>query len=53
MSFVIPIQRLREAETLIAFHHPQPACKFHVLLVPKKALTTLMDIDPISTFHMP
>jgi histidine triad (HIT) family protein len=46
MSFVIPVQRLCETETWIAFHHPTPAYKFHVVLVPKKAVTTLMDIDP-------
>lgn len=46
MSFVIPVRRLRETETLMAFHHPKPAYRFHVLLVPKKAVTTLMDIDP-------
>jgi histidine triad (HIT) family protein len=46
MSFVIPVQRLRETNTLLVFHHPKPAYKFHVLLVPKKAVTTLMDIDP-------
>ena len=45
MSFVIPVQRLRETETLMAFHHPKPSYKFHVLLVPKKAVRSLMDFD--------
>ncbi len=46
MSFAIPVQRLRETDVLMAFHHPRPAYKFHVLLVPKKAVATLMEVDP-------
>jgi len=45
MSFVIPVKRLRETETLLAFYHPQPAYPFHVLLVPKKALSTFKELD--------
>jgi len=45
MSFVIPVQRLRETETLIAFYHPKPAYPFHILLVPKKSIATLKDFD--------
>ena len=45
----MPVKRLRETETLMAFHHPKPAYKFHVLFVPKKAVTTLMDFDPKDT----
>ena len=46
MSFAIPVQRLRETETLMAFHHPKPAYKFHVLLLPKKAVISLKEFDP-------
>ena len=49
MSFLLPVKRLRETETLMAFHHPKPAYQFHVLLVPKKALTSLMEFDPTDT----
>jgi histidine triad (HIT) family protein len=45
MSFVIPVQRLRETETLLAFHHPRPSYSFHVLLVPKKAVASLKELD--------
>ena len=45
MSFAIPVQRLRETETLMAFHHPKPSYPFHVLLVPKKAVKSLMEFD--------
>ena len=30
----------------MAFYHPKPAYKFHVLLVPKKAVATLQALDP-------
>jgi histidine triad (HIT) family protein len=49
MSFAIPVKRLRETETLMAFHHPKPSYPFHVLLVPKKAVTSLKEFDPTDT----
>jgi histidine triad (HIT) family protein len=49
MSFGIPVKRLRETETLMAFHHPKPAYPFHVLLVPKKAVTSLKEFDTTDT----
>ena len=45
MSFVIPLQRLRETDTLMAFHHPKPSYAFHVLLVPKKSVSSLKELD--------
>lgn len=41
MSFAIPVNRLRETKTLIAFHHPRPSYPVHILLVPKKAISEL------------
>lgn len=49
MSFAIPVKRLRETETLMVFHHPKPAYPFHVLLVPKKAIASLKDLDTRDT----
>jgi len=43
-SFVLPVRRLRETETLLAFHHPQPSCPVHILLVPKKALRSFTEV---------
>ena len=45
MSFAIPVKRLRETETLMAFHHPKPSYPFHVLLVPKKSVASLQEFD--------
>ena len=49
MSFAIPVKRLRETDTLLAFYHPKPAYPFHVLLVPKKAVPSLKDLDTTDT----
>ena len=45
MSFAIPVKRLRETETLLAFYHPKPAYQFHVLLIPKKSVASLKEFD--------
>jgi histidine triad (HIT) family protein len=49
MSFAIPVKRLRETDTLMAFHHPKPSYPFHVLIVPKKAVVSLKEFDPTDT----
>ena len=45
MNFAIPAKRLRETGTLMAFHHPRPSYPFHILLVPKKAVASLKELD--------
>jgi histidine triad (HIT) family protein len=52
MSFVIPVRRLRETETLLAFYHPKPSYPFHVVLVPKKAVPSLMELDPTEAIFL-
>jgi len=49
MSFAIPVHRLRETNSLIAFHHPQPTYPLHILLVPKKGIASLTDLGPADT----
>ena len=49
MSFAIPVKRLRETDTLVAFFHPKPSYPFHVLLVPKKAVASLQEFDSTDT----
>jgi histidine triad (HIT) family protein len=46
MSFALPVERLRETPNLVAFRHPKPAYAFHVLIVPKKAVASLAELDP-------
>ncbi|MBN8656535.1 MAG: HIT domain-containing protein [Anaerolineae bacterium] len=49
MSFAIPVKRLRETPNLIAFQHPSPSYKVHLLLVPKRQVQSLADLDPQDT----
>jgi histidine triad (HIT) family protein len=48
MSFVLPVERLYETTSLLAFWHPSPAYPLHVLLVPKKPIATLAGLDPLA-----
>jgi histidine triad (HIT) family protein len=41
MNFALPLERLRETDTLLAFYHPKPAHPFHVVLVPKRQVASL------------
>lgn len=49
MSFLIPVARLRETSSLIAFQHPSPSYKFHVLIVPKREVASLAQFDSTDT----
>ena len=51
-SFALPVRRLRETQTLLAFHHPQPAYPLHILIVPRKALGGLGDLGPADAAFM-
>lgn len=45
MSFILPFERLRESDFLVAFYHPRPAYPVHVLFLPKKAIASLVELD--------
>ncbi len=46
LSFALPVRRLRESDTLLAFWHPRPCYPIHILLVPKKAIAGLETLTP-------
>jgi histidine triad (HIT) family protein len=50
IPFVIPVKRLRETDSLLAFFHPRPAYPFHVILLPKKAVRSFSELEPASPF---
>jgi histidine triad (HIT) family protein len=52
MSFAIPVRRLRETSTLLAFHHPAGSYPFHVLIVPKKPIGSLVELGEGDTQFM-
>lgn len=49
MSFAIPVKRLRDTSNLIAFQHPSPSYKVHLLIVPKRQVQTLAELNPENT----
>ena len=49
MSFAIPVKRLRETSNLIAFQHPSPSYKVHLLITPKRQVRSLAELDPQDT----
>jgi histidine triad (HIT) family protein len=44
MSFAIPLHKLRQTPSLLAFDHPQPGYPVHVLIVPRRAIASLADL---------
>lgn len=44
LPFAIPARLLRQTDSLLAFRHPRPAYPFHVLILPKAAIRSLMDV---------
>ncbi|MBT3338283.1 MAG: HIT domain-containing protein [Anaerolineae bacterium] len=45
VSFMLPVKRLRETDTLIAFEHPKPDYPVHILLMPKLELPNFMALE--------
>jgi histidine triad (HIT) family protein len=44
LHFLLPVQRLHETDTLLAFYHPHPSYPLHILLTPKRPLIGLPDL---------
>jgi histidine triad (HIT) family protein len=52
MSWTIPVERLHETPTLLAFYHPVPSYPVHILIVPKRSYANITAISPDDTdFH--
>jgi histidine triad (HIT) family protein len=45
LSSTLPLKYLRKTDTLVAFYHPQPSYPVHILLVPKKSIASLSELD--------
>jgi histidine triad (HIT) family protein len=52
MSFALPVKRLYETETLIAFPHPRPSYALHILIVPKRAIGSFVELSSSETTFM-
>jgi diadenosine tetraphosphate (Ap4A) HIT family hydrolase len=46
LPFSLPVHRLRETPALLAFFHPAPSAAFHVLILPRKPIRSIPDIQP-------
>lgn len=44
MSWLIPVERLYENEQVMAFYHPRPNHKLHILIVPKRSVRSVLDL---------
>ena len=44
ISFALPVDRLRETDSLLAFHHPQPSHRVHILIVPKRKYGSILEV---------
>lgn len=45
MSDYIPINKISETDSLLCFYHPQPSYAIHILLIPKKDISSLSQLD--------
>jgi histidine triad (HIT) family protein len=52
MSFAIPVHRLYETKSLMAFYHPRPSYPTHIVLVPKRDIPNLMALGEDDTDFM-
>ncbi|MBM3145787.1 MAG: HIT domain-containing protein [Chloroflexi bacterium] len=46
MSSFLPMKRVYESDSVLAFHHPRPSYPVHFLLVAKKAIPGVADLEP-------
>jgi histidine triad (HIT) family protein len=53
MSELLPVNIISETRSLICFYHPQPAYPVHILLVPKKDIRDLSQLDPMKDEFLP
>jgi histidine triad (HIT) family protein len=48
--FAVPLKRLRETDSLLAYFHPKPIHPFHVILLPKKRVRSFLELEPSDPF---
>lgn len=43
----LKVQKVKETENILAFHHTKPSYEFHVVIIPKKHIAKLTDLDDL------
>lgn len=46
LSALLPVRKLYETSAFVAFYHPRPVHKIHILIVPKQGIGSLLDVGP-------
>lgn len=44
----VKVEQAKETEKLLAFHHTRPSWSTHIVIVPKKHIAKLIDVDDMS-----
>lgn len=52
MSFLLPVDRLRDTPLLMAFYHPKPSYPVHILIVPKRVRRNLAELTAADSDFM-
>jgi len=45
LSKLLPVEKLKENKFAIAFKHPKPTYKIHILIVPKKTIRNMSELN--------
>lgn len=51
-SRLLPVERVRETKTVLAFKHPKPSWENHILIVPKKAIKDLAAVTDVEMSYI-
>jgi histidine triad (HIT) family protein len=49
LTALFPVDRLYETDAVLAFYHPRPAYPLHILIVPKRAIGSFLDLTEADT----
>jgi histidine triad (HIT) family protein len=45
LSGNVEVERIWEDDRVLAFHHPEPQAEIHVVVVPKRHITSILDAE--------
>lgn len=45
LSGMQPVQKIVDTESVLAFHHTQPSYPAHIVVIPKRHISSLLDIS--------
>lgn len=46
-SGLVPVQKIKETENVLAFFHTKPTWTTHVVIVPKEHISSLLELDDL------